>query len=43
MLKQDENGRTALDHAEGALNSAVVQLLREYEKLAKAGAKEDGK
>ena len=30
--KQDENGRTALDHAEGMLNSAVVQLLREAER-----------
>lgn len=29
LNKQDESSRTALDHAEGSLNSAVVTLLRE--------------
>lgn len=30
--KQDENGQTALDHAEGTLNSHVVELFREAQK-----------
>jgi len=29
LMKQDESTRTALDHAEGNLNAAVVQMLRE--------------
>jgi len=30
--KQDENGQTALDHAEGTLNSHVLELFREAQK-----------
>lgn len=36
--KQDENGQTALDHAEGTLNSHVVELFRE---AMKANPKRD--